>query len=121
MMVAPSTAVSPAIRSTTRVSASCHVRPPSPADEARARRPRTSNGGDTAYGIGRTIDSIQASLESGTISRMPPRRCARIDTASWTSTLTESIHDAGESKPSSDVSSGGQSGRLDARSSTIFT
>ena len=29
-------------------------------------------------------------------------------------------HDAGESNPSSEVSSGGQSGRLDARSSTIL-
>ena len=46
-----------------------------------------------------------------------------MDTASCTSTLTESIpftHDAGESNPSSDVISGGQSGRLDARSSTTL-
>ena len=46
---------------------------------------------------------------------------ARIDTASCTSTLTESVHDPGVSNPRSEVSSDGQSGRLDAFSSTIFT
>ena len=67
------------------------------------------------------IDSRQRSDPAGTTSSRPPRLWARIDTDNCTSTLTESVHDAGVSKPSSDDSSDGQSGRLDACSSTILT
>ena len=73
------------------------------------------------YEIGWTIDSRQVSLPAGTTSSAPPRPCARIDTASCTSTFTDCAHEAGSSKPRSDVSSGGQSGRFDVRSSTIFS
>ena len=54
------------------------------------------------------------------MSSEPPRPWLRIDTASCTSTFTESTHEAGESNPSSDVTRSGQSGRLDALSSTIL-
>ena len=67
------------------------------------------------------IDSRQRSVPSGTTRSRPPRLCARIDTASCTSTLTESFHDPGVSKPRSEVRSDGQSGRLEAPSSTILT
>ncbi len=40
-------------------------------------------------GIGCTIDSRHDSTPAGTTSRVPPRPCARMDTASCTSTLTE--------------------------------
>ena len=79
------------------------------------------NGGFSSYLIGEMIDSRHLSEPAGTTSSRPPRLCARIDTESWTSTLTESVHEAGVSNPSSDDSSDGQSGRLDASSSTILT
>ncbi len=75
-----------------------------------AVRPHTESAG--------RFDSRQASLPAGTINIDPPRLCARMDTASWTSTLTDSIQEAGESNPSKDVISAGQSGRLEACSST---
>src|SRR5258706_414837 len=80
MRVAPSTAVSPAIASTTLPNA------PSLRDAPPAAGPRTSSassvkGGSTAYAMGRTIDSRQASPSAGTIRRVPPRLCVRIDTA----------------------------------------
>src|SRR5438552_1282060 len=114
--VAPSTAVRPAIASTARPSDSCH-RCRRSSGVALSNSTRAENGGDTAYGIGRTIDSRHDSVPAGTTSRAPPRLCARMETASWTSTLTESTHEAGESNPSSDVRRGGQSGRLERASS----
>ena len=71
--------------------------------------------------MGVTIESRQASDVEGTTSSRPPRPCARIDTASCTRTFIDPSHDAGESKPSSEPTSAGQSGRLDAFSSTSFT
>src|ERR1043166_10242657 len=67
--------------------------------------------------MGGTIDSRQVAVADGTTRSAPPRPVAAMDAASCTSTLTESAHDAGASKPSSDARSGGQSGRLDAFSS----
>ena len=90
--VAPSTAVRPAIASTARFTASCHRRVSVLVRRIRASaRPARRTAATTAYGIGRTIDSCQPASPAGTTSSSPPRPCARIDTASCTSTLTESI------------------------------
>src|SRR3954452_12961670 len=67
------------------------------------------------------IDSHHRCDSEGTTSRSPPRLCARIDTDNWTSTFTESDHDAGASKPSSEDNNDGQSGSAEACSSTILT
>lgn len=58
------------------------------------------------------IDSRHAGVFRGTTSSDPPRPCARMETASRMSTWTESAEEAGESKPRSEATSGGQSGML---------
>ncbi len=55
------------------------------------------------YAIGVTTDSRHPSDAAGTMSSDPPRRCARIDTASCTSTLIDPHHDEGATSPSSEV------------------
>ena len=64
------------------------------------------------------MDSRQLSLPAGTTSSDPPRPCARIDTASWTSTFVEPIHEPGASNPRREVSSAGQSGSNDGTNQT---
>src|ERR671913_540520 len=67
------------------------------------------------------IDSRQPSVPCGTMSSEPPRPCARIEAASWTSTSTASeFAEDGEPKPSIDVIGAGQSGKEAPDSSTTF-
>ena len=60
-------------------------------------------------------------LPAGTSMSDPPRPCARMDIASWISTLVGPAAGTGASNPSSEVSRAGQSGRLAAFSSTTCT
>src|SRR5256714_15574006 len=57
------------------------------------------------------IESRHDPEPCGTTKSAPPRPCARIETASCTSTLTESSEEAGEPKPSSDSTTAGQAGK----------
>ena len=85
MIVAPSTAVSPAIASTARLRSSCH-RGVGVASHAQVSQLReTADRPRTASGV--TIDSSQRSVPDGTTSSAPPRPCCRIDAASCTSTV----------------------------------
>src|SRR2546421_217789 len=56
------------------------------------------------------IESRQDSEPRGTTKSAPPRPCARIETASCTSTLTESSPEEGEPKPRSDSTTAGGAG-----------
>ena len=67
------------------------------------------------------MESRQPVLSVGMTSSRPPRPCARMETANCTRTLGASVQDVGASNPTSEASRSGQSGRLEARSSTIFT
>ena len=60
------------------------------------------------------IDSRHAGVFCGTTNIAPPRPCARMETARRMRTWTESADEPGESKPSSEATSGGQSGMLTA-------
>src|SRR5207245_5479000 len=106
--VAPSTAVNPATAFTARCSDSRQSRLREASGVSRLSCASSANAGTTAYGIGCTIDSCHVVLASGTTSSDPPRPCLRIDTASCTSTFTESTHEAAAANPRSDVSGGGQ-------------
>src|SRR4029453_8281356 len=77
-------------------------------------------GGVNAYDRGETIESRHPSTSCRTTSSSPPRPCARMDTAICTRTFIESAQEAGESNPSNDASSDGQSGRLDGVLSPPF-
>ena len=122
MIVAPSTAVSPAIASTARATASCHRArraPPAVAAHQAAelverRRHRVRD---------RPDDRVLPGVVAGRHDEQQCRRGrARASTrrAAPARSPSRSTTPANRS-PSSDVSSGGQSGRLDACSSTTLT
>jgi hypothetical protein len=120
--VAPSTAVKPAIASTARLTASATAGVFS-SGALRVSSASSLNDGTTAYGMGRTIESGQPAPPDGTTCNSLPRPCARIDTASCTSTLTESIRLtmtlANRSRAATSAAADNR-GKLEARSSTTL-
>ena len=67
------------------------------------------------------MDSRHQSLPAGTTSSEPPRPWARMETARWTSMLTDLAGACRVSNPRSEVRRSGQSGRRADRSSMILT
>ncbi len=120
MIVAPSTAVKPAMASTARRRSSCHSWVRRSSCSLFIRSASSVNFGATAYTTGSTIDSRQWSSLSGTMSSAPPRRWARMEAARCTSRLTDSPSAVTSLWPSSDLRRPGHSGPSAVLSSTIL-
>src|SRR5579863_4287095 len=121
MMVAPSTAVRPATQSISSVSSSCHMARFLLSTLFFISLARPEYEGVTAYDIGSMIDSRHFSLPEGTINNIPPRLCARMETASCTCRLTGLVQEFCVVNPSREFSNAGQSGSLTLCSSITFT